>query len=73
MVFTLACALYVEGAFMYMHAGKNKFRLQYPGCGVLSNELWRTITDPFLGMIVFYLDPLWMLTPFYSVKFSGHL
>ena len=47
MFFTLAGALYVDGAFVYMYAGKNKFRLQYPGCGVLSNELWRTITDPF--------------------------
>ena len=30
-----------------VRVGKNKFRLQYPGCGVLSNELWRTVTNPF--------------------------
>ena len=57
MFFTLACALYVEGAFVYMYAGKNNFGLQYPGCGVLSNELWRTIVDPFLRMIVYLSRP----------------
>ena len=47
-VFALALFLCVEGAFVYMYVGKNKCRLQYPGYGVLSNELWRTITNPFL-------------------------
>ena len=73
MFFTVAFALCDEGVFVYMYVGKNKFRLQYPGCGVLSNEIWRTITDPFFRDDLFYLDPVWMLTLFYSVKFSGHL
>ena len=30
-----------------VRVGKNKYRLQYPGCGVLSSELWRRITNPF--------------------------
>ena len=83
-VFTLACALYVEGTFVYMYAGKNKFLLQYPGCGVLSSELWRTITNSFLmddrflsrpGMRfnLGHADELASLTLFNSVKLSGHL
>ena len=47
-VFALAFFLCVEGAFGYMCVGKNKFRLQYPGYGVLSNEFGRTVTNPFL-------------------------
>ena len=66
-----------------VRVGKNKFRLQYPGCGVLSSELWRTITNLFLGMIVAlsrpgmrfnlgHKDELASLTLFNSVKSSGH-
>ena len=83
-VFTLAFVLCVEGAFVYMYVGMNKFHLQYPGCGVLSNELWRTITNSFLRDDCFlsrpgtrfnlgHADELASLTLVNFVKFSGHL
>ena len=67
-----------------VRVGKNKFRLQYPDCGVLSNGLWRTIANPILrdDRFVFrpgmrfnlgHADELASLTLFNSVKFSGHL
>ena len=78
-VFALAFFLCVEGAFVYMYVGKNRFRLQCPGYGVLSNEPWRTITNPFLRDDCFSLpektnllgneDELASSTLFNSVKF----
>jgi len=67
-----------------VRVGKNKYRLQYPGCGVLSSELWRTITNSFLRDDRFlsrpgmrfnlgHADELASLTLFNSVKFNGHL
>ena len=72
MLFTLACAFYVEGAFVYVPVGKKKCRLQYPGWGVLSSELWRTTKDLFRDDC-FFISTGMDVDAFYFVKFSGHL